>query len=370
MRLGFACHWGTEPERTWSGTPWRLREALRAGAEVVDIGAAVPELLRRGLRLAGARPTPTGWRSQWHHGRTAGALLQRDIRRRVASERPDVVLEIGDLASLPEVPHLVLQDLSYALLRDRFGADIPHFHAVSRRRLEELERRQERICAEAAALLPLSQWLADAYRRDGVPASRLRVVHPGVNVPIPADRPVPLRRRGTSRRLLMVGRDFERKGGVQVLHALALLRRDWDRPVELTIAGPREWPLRGVVPDGVTFLGPQSPERVAALLDEHDLFVMPSLFEAFGIVFAEALCRGLPCVGRDDCAMPEIIDHGTGGRLVRTEDPHELADTIAAALADDALYRDCARLAPERARHFNWSRAADDVLAVAADVTG
>lgn len=166
----------------------------------------------------------------------------------------------------------------------------------------------------------------------------------------------------------MVGRDFERKGGVQVLGALALLRREWDRPVELTIAGPREWPLPGAVPPGVSFLGPQSSAQVAALFDAHDLFVMPSLFEAFGIVFAEALCRGLPCVGRDDCAMPEIIDPRTGGRLVRTEEPHELAATIAAALTDDDLYRACARLAPERARHYSWSRAATDVLATAAEV--
>lgn len=154
MRLGFACHWRARPEQTWSGTPWRLREALRTragvvNAGVVDTGAVVPPLLRRGLRLAGARPTPTGWRSQWHHGRAAVALLQRDVRRRVAAERPDVVLEVGDLAHLPEVPYLVLQDLSYALLRDRFGADVPHFHAVSRRRLDELARRQEQICAGA-----------------------------------------------------------------------------------------------------------------------------------------------------------------------------------------------------------------------------
>lgn len=373
MRLGFACHWGTRPELTWSGTPWRLREALRSRAEVgetevVDTGTGVSPLLRRGLRLAGARRTPTGWRSQWHHGRAAVSLLQRDVRRRAAVERPDVVLQVGDLAHLPGVPYLVLQDLSYALLRDRFGSDVPHFHAVSRSRLDELRRRQEQICADAAALLPLSHWLAETYRRDGVAESRLRVVHPGVNVPLPPGRAVPPRRRGHTRRLLMVGRDFERKGGSQVLGALALLRRDWDRPVELTIAGPREWPLSGAIPPGVTFLGPQSPERVAALFDEHDLFVMPSLFEAFGIVFAEALCRGLPCVGRDDCAMPEIIDTDTGGRLVRTEEPHELADTIATALTDDDLYRACARLAPERTRHYSWSRAATEVLAAAAEV--
>ncbi len=69
--------------------------------------------------------------------------------------------------------------------------------------------------------------------------------------------------------------------------------------------------------------------EVAAALDSHDLFVMPSRFEGFGIAFVEALIRGLPCIGRRACAMPEIIDEASGGRLVDTEDPHELAELVA-----------------------------------------
>ena len=136
----------------------------------------------------------------------------------------------------------------------------------------------------------------------------------------------------------------------------------------LAPAGPSSWPLRSDVPEGVTFLGRVPSTDVGPLMDTHDLFVMPSRMEGFGIAFVEALTRGLPCVGRDACAMPEIIDPVDGGRLVRSEDPGELATVVADALADDALYAACAAAADARRRHFSWERAASDVVAVAEQV--
>jgi glycosyltransferase involved in cell wall biosynthesis len=61
--------------------------------------------------------------------------------------------------------------------------------------------------------------------------------------------------------------------------------------------------------------------------------------------------------------MPEIIEPGSGGLLVHNEDPVELAETIAKALADDTLYEECARTAPRRRAHYTWERAATQVLA-------
>ena len=118
------------------------------------------------------------------------------------------------------------------------------------------------------------------------------------------------------RRLLFVGwgtdvSDFYRKGGDLVVAALALLRRDHDPRITLTVVGPETWPLPGSPPDGVRFLGSLPAHEVAPLYDSHDLFVMPSRMEAFGIVFTEAVARGLPCVARDAYAMPEIVTPGT-----------------------------------------------------------
>jgi glycosyltransferase involved in cell wall biosynthesis len=365
LRLGFACHWTRPRESTWSGTPWQLRSRLAELTEVVDVGAELPAPVRSALRAAHVRRTPTGWTSGWRHGTVTRRAVAASVRRGVARTSPDAVLEIQDVA-MTGTPYLVLQDLSYALLLDRYGADgVPHFRALGRRRIDALRRAQDRVYAGAAMLLPMSAWLGDSLVAHGVPAERVRVVHPGVNAEVAVGAPVPVRRQGPVRRLLFVGRDFDTKGGDQVVAAFGLLRAELGPAVSLTVAGPASWPLRGEVPAGVDFLGPVPRGTVAELMDTHDLLVMPSRMEGFGIVFAEALVRGLPCVGRDACAMPEILDERSGGRLVRSESPHDLAQVVSRALDDDALYEACAAAADERRAHYSWSRAAREVLAAA-----
>ena len=362
--LGFACHWTSDRERTWSGTPWLLRAALAQRCELVDVGAELPVLVRSALRAAGMRRHDGRWRSLWRHSLAGQALVAAQVRRRAGALDPDVVLQVGDLAVLDR-PNLVLQDLSYDLLLAHHGPNgTPHFRTLGRTRMEQLRERQHRVYAGATALLPMSTWLAEDLVRSGVSADRVHVVRPAVNVPLD-DGPVPERRTGTARRLLFVGRDFDTKAGDQVVAALAVLRRNLGPHVSLTVAGPAAWPLPGAPPEGVDFLGSVPTAAVRALYETHDLFVMPSHFEGYGIVFVEALSRGLPCVGRRACAMPEIILPGSGGALVDSEDPVALAELVASTLADDDLYAACAAAAPAVRAAATWERAAEDVLRVA-----
>jgi len=138
--------------------------------------------------------------------------------------------------------------------------------------------------------------------------------------------------------------------------------------IVLTMAGSQSWPLSGGVPDGISFLGQVPHIRIGELMDAADLLVMPSLLEGFGIVFAEALSRGLPCIGRDACAMPEIIDPVSGGRLVTSTSPDDLAALIRDALHDDVLYAECARAADGRREHYTWHRAGREVVSAVGDV--
>ena len=265
---------------------------------------------------------------------------------------------------------MVLQDLNYEMLIERFSASgVPHFRTLTRAQIDSLRARQQEIYDSAAMLLPMSKWMAASLIRQGVPASRIRVVNPGVNAELPDDYVMPERRTEPVRKLLLVGRDFDTKGGEQLVAAFGLLRSDLGPHITLTIAGPKTWPT-SAVPEGVKFLGPVSQQRVAQLMDEHDLFVMPSQFEGFGIAFAEALIRGLPCIGRDDCAMPEIIDLASGGRLVKTESPEELAALINDSLNDDELYSNCAAAATGRRKHYTWSRAASQIVDASRSVVG
>lgn len=361
-RIGFACLWDADPAPTWSHIPWQLRRAMRQHADVVDAGVELSRAARSSLRVLharwrGGRPVTT-----WQRSRLTDAICQRQIASSAARQRCDAVLQIQDLAVVDQ-PFFLFQDMSFdALMHVHATTDIPRYTTASAATLRRRQERQHRIYERAAGVLAMSQWLARSLvELSGLPAEKVHVVHPGTSAVPAAGTALPVR-EGPRHRLLFVGRDFHRKGGDLAVAALAVLRREVAPSITLTVAGPREWPQPGAVPDGVNFLGPRPLSEVPHLYDTHDLFVMPSRLEAFGIVFAEAAARGLPCVGRNAFAMPEVIEPGVTGALVDGDDPAELARVIAAALADDSLYAKCLEHAAATAERFSWDRAARETV--------
>jgi glycosyltransferase involved in cell wall biosynthesis len=393
LRIGYACLWEQVPERTWSYSAWNLRAALRLIADTTDIGVQIPRLSRLTLKAIHTRYRGGRLTTSWSYSRLTDAYniraLRREFARNPAARNCDAVLMIDDLATLP-IPFFTYYDSSWdALISANDSAEA--YAALRLITPSTMARRRERQLAvyeRAKGVIAMSHWFARRLiEQSGISPEKVHVVHPGVSagralkdgrLDSGSDqlgeqilRP-PLRERATPRRrLLFVGRqyhafDFYRKGGDLIVAALAFLRRDYDPGITLTIAGPEKWPLPGTPPDGVRFLGSLPPTDISALYDCHDLFVMPSRLEPFGIVFAEALSRGLPCIARDAYAMPEIVTPGVSGALITTDDKHELAATIAAALTDDALYESCYARAPRVAEYFSWERAASEVAHVMA----
>ena len=64
---------------------------------------------------------------------------------------------------------------------------------------------------------------------------------------------------------------------------------------------------------------------------------MPSYFEAYGLVFIEALTFGLPCIGRNVYEMPYFIENGETGYLLDKDDVDELANLMDQLLCDERI---------------------------------
>ena len=84
----------------------------------------------------------------------------------------------------------------------------------------------------------------------------------------------------------------------------------------------------------VIITGSFSDEEKASLFDSLDVFAMPSRAESFGIAYLEAWLRRKPVIGARLGSTECIIDHGTDGELVPTDDAHELAASILRLLED------------------------------------
>jgi glycosyltransferase involved in cell wall biosynthesis len=380
VKLGFACVWDARSELTWALPSRSLRSALDDRGDpadsVVDLGVSYPPALRAALRAATARRHDGRWVSMWRHARPAREYAEEAVRRALRRSPCDVVLQIQDLVAL-DTPFLLYQGLSYdVLLEHAENGDGPvRFSTLSRDAVLRLRDRQHQIFEQAARVLAMSPWLAEhLVARSGLPAGKVQVVHPGASVAQnldPATLAAAHERRlaGPRRRLLFVGTEFHAKAGGAVVAALALLRRKVDPEITLTVVGPDGWALPGEPPEGVHFLRRVPVEAVGPLYDEHDLFVLPSRYEAVGIAFVEALAHGVPCIGRNAYAMADIVRPGINGDLVDGDDVEVLADRIAGILDDPGVYRRTYAEASDVARRYSWGRAADALLVAARAAT-
>ena len=129
----------------------------------------------------------------------------------------------------------------------------------------------------------------------------------------------------------------ERKGLAILRDALALL----DLP-DLLVVSPGWLPARDQPPiPGMRAMGYIDDDKALAMLyAAADIFVGPSVREAFGQVFVESAACATPCIGFRVGGVPEAVWHGVGGLIADEITPESLADCIAQLHRDPALRRD------------------------------
>jgi glycosyltransferase involved in cell wall biosynthesis len=283
---------------------------------------------------------------------------------------------VDAIAATPE-PFFVYYDCSWdALIASAESPDrYAYLRGLTTANMFARRDRQLAVYERAAGIIATSQWLARCLtEQSGVPPEKIHVIYPAAAAggQQASDWHAECAERDTPRRSLLcvsridTTRGFYRKGIDLIVDAVGVLRREYDPNITLTLAGMSRWPLPGGPPDGVNVLGVLPRDDVAKLYDTHDVFVMPSRMEPFGLVFAEALSKGIPVVARNAYAMPEVITPGVSGALIERDDPNELAAAIADVLADDDIYLRCAARAPQMAAYFSWQRTAREVVDVVA----
>ncbi len=192
----------------------------------------------------------------------------------------------------------------------------------------------------------------EVCRDYAVPAERIEVIHNGVDVEaFSPERRVAARVAARDRfglgpeafALAFVGTGFARKGLRHAIEMLARLRA-LKAPGVLLVAGRgatapwRRLASRLGVEYAVRFLGP-----VRDVLDVYaaaDVFVLPSLYEPFGIAPLEALACGLPVLLSRDCGVSELLEDGREGRLLARPQDVGGGAAFLAALADDPAARE------------------------------
>ena len=80
-------------------------------------------------------------------------------------------------------------------------------------------------------------------------------------------------------------------------------------------------------------------ETMPSLYSSSELVVLPSVKEAFGIVYIEAMASGVPVIGTTSGAVPEVIKHKITGRLIEPKNTFSLSQAIYHILRDEDTYQ-------------------------------
>jgi glycogen(starch) synthase len=169
--------------------------------------------------------------------------------------------------------------------------------------------------------------------------------------------------------LLYFGRmDLFQKGLDTLLEAFALLVRE--RPgLEMRMAGRGKDAERVAamarelgVDGSLRMLGAVSEAERQALFAGAAVQLMPSRFEGFGMVAAEAMAAGVPLVAAAAGSLPEVVDAPRGGLTVPAGDARALADAAAGLLDDPARREALSASARTSAERFRWDAVAADHL--------
>ena len=208
----------------------------------------------------------------------------------------------------------------------------------------------------------MSRWLGDEVR-ERAPGARIACIANGVDDEAFTTRPAP------PQHFLFVGRlDVVQKGVDLLLEAYADARRRCDGLPPLLLAGDgpdearvrRDVAHRGLTPD-VRLLGRvDGPEKYELMASAYAV-LMPSRWESFGIVAAEAMAVGVPLVAFDVGPLGEVC--GEHAVLVEPFDVERYAGEIVAAAASGGD-RQSAGARKRWAHRFDWDAIADEQEAV------
>ncbi len=120
--------------------------------------------------------------------------------------------------------------------------------------------------------------------------------------------------------------------------------------------------------EGIHFLGKVPDILLPKLYASASLFVLPTLWEGFGMPFMEAQACGTPCVGFDLCSIPEVVQHGKTGLLVPPKDIDALSEACIEILSSKKKQETLSKNAYRWSRKFTWDKITDRFISLVQQV--
>jgi glycosyltransferase involved in cell wall biosynthesis len=282
--------------------------------------------------------------------------------------RPDLVV-FFNFVRYPVTPGVktitAIHDLAYLKFPE----------AVQGRNRRYLRRFVPKAAERSDHLITVSEAMKREITEEyGVAADRISVVYPGVDLqhfsPTLMTAAVRQKLELPERYFLFVSTLEPRKNVLGLLRAYRGLPKEIRRDYGLVLTGPVGWLADDIMAEvskgdavgHVMRTSYVSHEEMPQLFSGATAYVMPSLYEGFGMTPVEAMACGTPVITSDNTAMPESV--GDAGILLPAEDTAGFTAAMERVARDDSLRERMRRAGLERARLFSWERSARALKAV------
>ena len=355
--------------RTWSGSSYFLFSALRRARCICAFGVEAArwrKLLHQALNFRFERRL---WRENFYLDTGYYDALTAAIRRALKPDDFDYLFfQLGAIYDVPALAAGRTRCFSYHDGNLAEALRSPHApKGLNARKVDRALAYERRVYHGMHKVLAMSDYLRDSFIRDfDVPPERVVKVGAAMNLERLPDYHQDKSYAG--REVLFIGVDFARKGGWELLRPSGRCGRSCLTPC-CTWWAPATERARGAGGrSGVSRLFEQerpSPESEAGrTVSPLRLFVMPSLYEPFGVAPLEAMVHQLPCLLTDRWALCEMVVPGQTGDLVECGSVEDLAGKLHALLREPEQLRPMGEAARLFAlEHFTWDKVADRILA-------
>ena len=376
MKICMAAAFDIKNKSSWSGTPLSLYSAL-SGYKTNDIETINLSLYHNvfntrinAIKNCDIKESVKNkcWVSKL--GPSAMNPLNSKLLHEKCSKKDfDVLIEFGGFQPHKKLPpYYIYTDATHDLKLDYFKKYGYLPFGSEKDSIESIKKATETVRSiyqNADGIFCMSQWLADSLvNTTGVPKEKVHVVYAGANwhnTILPENISKKEIRGKEEIHLILVGVDYKGKGIDIAIEAVKHLNSLNEKKYILHICGVKDIPSDDQHIINHSFV---DKNKLIELLTECDIFVLPTRFDCFGISFVEAMTFGLPCIGRNICAMPEIIDEGVNGELITSDDPRQLAEKIQKICCDEKVFESYSVAALEKAKMFTWEKVAENMMRI------
>src|SRR5262245_1100130 len=328
---------GEDPfdRQSWSGiSRFFFRECDRQGILHRAFGVELPIVTRAPLMALNFSRDRRRWQTTYYMDpRYRNALTAMVANSLTSEDFQHSFLQIGAMYDVPSIARGRTACFSYHDGNIAYSRRSPY--AVKGIPTNDLQRAlafERRVYDGLTMIFTMSEDLRRSFIEDfEVPLERVTSIGAGINL---EQIPHYVSDKDYSRQdVLFIGVDFARKGGWELLNAFATVH-DRLPASRLHIVGPRNLRIPAALSRGVQYHGflrksdPVDHATLTRLFRDCSLFVMPSIYEPFGIAPLEAMAHQLPCVVTNGWGLKETVVKGETGELVECGNIEDLGETL------------------------------------------